>query len=77
MTTPLNQPTTINGQTFYTRPCRFERNCANYQSEITFPVKIKAMGGGTKTVLRLNPCTHGGGVACSEFVRIWTKERGF
>lgn len=67
--TAINQVTEINNQKFYSRPCRFESNCANYNPALTIPVVIR-FGGKVKTLQKLNSCTHGGGCACSNFVRI-------
>jgi hypothetical protein len=69
MATPPNQSITINGQTFYSRPCRFENNCLNYNPALKIPITLTIRGKQVGATEKLNPCTTGGGCACSDFVR--------
>lgn len=75
MATPLNQRIEINGAVFFSRPCRFERDCLNYNSALKIPVVLTVGGVRVGAREKLNPCTTGGGCACASFVKLNDKER--
>jgi len=67
--TPLNQPSVIGSQTFYSYSCRFEDVCRRYNSALTVKVKVGVQGypESIREIERLNYCTHGGGPGCGSY----------
>ncbi len=67
----------INGQTFASCQCRFDRVCTAYDSALKIPVVIKGIDGRPKTIEKLNCCTQGGGVSCKHWRSQTMKEQGW